>query len=86
MASILRMTEKLLMPTGVRLCRRLPQPVIISSVRVRSTANTTVPSTWGYQYRPTPRLMAGTACTSKQATALPRDTSAYRVSSGSLGI
>ena len=26
MASILRMTEKLLMPTGVRLCRRLPQP------------------------------------------------------------
>ena len=76
MASILRTTEKLLMPTGTLLSRRLFQPVMTASVRVRSTASTTVADTWGYQYRPTPLSMAGMACTSKHATALPRETSA----------
>ena len=76
MASMLRTTEKLLIPTGILFTRRLFQPVMTASVRVRSTARTTVADTWGYQYRPTPLVMAGTACTSKQATALPWDISA----------
>ena len=54
MASMLRTTEKLLIPTGILFTRRLFQPVMTASVRVRSTARTTVADTWGYQYRPTP--------------------------------
>ena len=50
--------------------------VTAASVRLRSTARITVAVTWGYQYRPMPRSSAGMACTSKQATALPRLTSA----------
>ena len=64
------------MPTGTRLSRRLFQPVMAASVRERSTARTTVAETWGYQYRPTPWAIAGSACTSKQATAFPRATCA----------